>query len=226
MFKKTFFSLLFVLLFSTLHAEETWKITSLDWQPYSGADMTSQGNSVQKLREALAKEGIKLVVEFYPWLRAQKQASEKDYVGYFPAWPEEVAEGFTASPAIDWSEVGLLKRTEDKITYTNLEDLFKNHKVGIVKTYTYPKEISSLADKYTNNTIQTSDETSLLKMLSAGRFDIGITDPTVMLYMAQKEGVSNVESMNVTIVKKELVIAFRNGEDNKKRVELINKLFK
>lgn len=47
------------------YAEEVWKITSLDWQPYSGADMATQGNSIQKLRELLKKEGITLQVDFF-----------------------------------------------------------------------------------------------------------------------------------------------------------------
>jgi polar amino acid transport system substrate-binding protein len=33
------------------YAEEVWKITSLNWEPYSGAELINQGNSVQKLRE-------------------------------------------------------------------------------------------------------------------------------------------------------------------------------
>ncbi len=39
-------------------AEEVWVITSLNWQPYSGAALANQGNSIQRLRELLKKDNI------------------------------------------------------------------------------------------------------------------------------------------------------------------------
>ena len=43
---------------------ETWRITSLDWQPYSGSDLANHGKSVEKLRGLLKKESIELIVDF------------------------------------------------------------------------------------------------------------------------------------------------------------------
>lgn len=209
------------------NAEEIWKITSLDWQPYSGADMVNQGNAIQKLRLLLEKEKIRLVVEFYPWKRAQSKAKAEEYVGYFPAWPEEVAEGFTASPPIDWSIVGLLKNSEIEIDTDNIEDIFRKYKVGLISTYVYPKEVTDMMKKYPYHAIESTGEVSLLKMLSSGeRFDVAITDPTVMLYLAQKEGIANVEDTGTIITQKELVIAFRKGADNQRRIELLKRILK
>ncbi len=205
---------------------ETWKITSLDWQPYSGSDMKNQGHSVQKLRELLSKKGITLAVEFYPWKRAQYLAKNKEYVGYFPAWPEEVAKGFVGSEAVDWSEVQGLKRSGEAISYGSTDELFKKYRIGIVRTYVYPKVITDAMKKYSKNVVKSNDEKTLLKMLSAGRFDIGITDPKVMMYLAKKEGIFNVEPLDKTIVKKKLVVAFRNDDENKNRINLLTKLLK
>jgi len=138
--------------------EETWKIASLNWEPYSGAEMRTQGNSVQKLRILLKKEKINLIVEFYPWKRAQIIAKNKEYVGYFPAWPEEVYEGFTASPAVDWSEIGIMQHLGSNLRFESVDDLFKNYIVGIVQTYAYPKAIDDAIKKYPNHTEKTPNE--------------------------------------------------------------------
>lgn len=203
-------------------AGEVWKITSLDWQPYSGSDMSSQGNSIQKLRDLLQKEGIELKVEFYPWTRAQKLAKTADYVGYFPAWPEEVTEGFMASEPVDWSEIGVLTYKGSGLQWKSVDALF-SEMVGLVGTYTYPKDITAAAAKNPANVDKASNEVALMKKLSGKRFRAAITDPAVMLYLASKEGVDNIESLKV-LEKKALVMAFRDGADNKKRMELLKKL--
>ena len=74
-------------------AKEVWVITSLNWQPYSGAEIMNQGNSIQKLRSILKKEKIELLVEFHPWKRSQAKAKSKEYIGYFePYFDIEIME--------------------------------------------------------------------------------------------------------------------------------------
>lgn len=206
-------------------AEETWKIASLNWEPYSDASMTTQGNSIQKLRVLLRKEKINLIVEFYPWKRAQIIAKKKEYVGYFPAWPEEVYEGFTASPAVDWSELGIMKQSESSVCFESIDDLFKKYMVGIVQTYAYPKVIADAVKKYPNHTEKAPNEISLLKKLAMGRHPAAITDPTVMMYLAGRNGIYNVETVKA-VMKKELVVAFRDDEDNRNRINRFRKLLK
>ena len=208
---------------SNLFAAETWKITSLNWEPYASAEMTTQGNSIQKLRELLKKENINLIVEFYPWKRAQLLAKTKEYVGYFPAWPEEVYEGFTASPALDWSEIAVIKNSESSVSFESIDDLFKKYMVGIVNTYTYAKVIDDAIKKYPDHVDEAPNDNSLLKKLSIGRHPVAIADPLVMMYLAEKNSIFNVETIQV-IMDKELVLAFRDNEDNKDNINLLRKL--
>ncbi|MCG8617275.1 MAG: ABC transporter substrate-binding protein [Desulfobacterales bacterium] len=207
-------------------AAETWKLTSLNWQPYSGAEMASQGNSIQKLRMLLEEAGITLVVEFYPWKRAQYLAGKPDYVGYFPAWPEEVTEGFIASPPVDWSVLGYVVRDDTDVKFDTVEDLFENYKVGIVSTYVYPEKVQAAMKAFPKHVDKNSDEVSLLKKLSGGRFQVAMTDPNVTMYLAGKEGISNVKPLKQILEDKPLVISFRKGADNQKRIDLLKKLIK
>jgi polar amino acid transport system substrate-binding protein len=216
--------LLFSFMFSSnMPAQEVWKITSLNWEPYSGAELSHQGNSIQKLKTILASNGITLLVEFYPWKRAQDLAKTKDYIGYFPAWPEEVMEGFEASPPVDWSQIAVLKNRTSSLEFKTIDDLFKNYKVGIIKTYVYPAEINSAMLKYPQNVDDTPNEISLVKKLSKGRNQAAITDPNVMNYIAEKEGLANIETVKI-LMKKELVISLRKGSDNTEKINLIKKI--
>ncbi|WP_157619146.1 substrate-binding periplasmic protein [Psychromonas aquimarina] len=206
-----------------VEANETWKITSLNWVPYSGAEMVHQGNSIQKLRELLKKADIRLIVEFYPWKRAQAKAQEKGYVGYFPAWPEEVYDGFTASPPIDLSQIAVMKRTEGNITFDSIDKLFEKNRIGLVSTYTYPKAVFDMSIKHSENVEMAMNELLLLRKLAKGRTDAAITDPDVMFYLAEDEGISNIEIVKV-IMEKELVIALKNNKETIKRIAILKKL--
>lgn len=209
--------------FSISHAEEVWKITSLDWQPYSGAEMATQGNSVQKLRALLKKEGIELVVEFYPWARAQALAKREGYLGYFPAWPEEVGEGFVPSPPIDVSEVAVLTYEDSDLTWAGLDALFKSQKVGLIKTYVYSANIQKLARENRATVDLTPNETSLLKKLSVKRINAAITDPAVMQYLANRHGIGNIKVL-ATLEEKPLLIAFKKSPDTQRRIDFLKRL--
>ena len=47
-------------------ANDVWFVTTLNWQPYSGAEMINEGNAVQKLKNKLKENNIESLFEFYP----------------------------------------------------------------------------------------------------------------------------------------------------------------
>lgn len=211
---------------SNSNASEVWRVASTDWQPYVGPELPGQGSAAIKLQDILKKEGIELVVEFYPWKRSQEFAKTKDYVGYFPAWPTEILSGFVASDPIDWSIMGMMQRTGSQIKYESVDQLFKRYRVGIVSTYVYPKAIMEAAAKYPQNVFKSNDEVALLKNLSSLKHDVSITDPNVMMYLAKQHGISNVVPMDEIIEKTALVVVFRDDAENRKRIELLKELMK
>lgn len=202
---------------------EVWIITSLDWEPYSGAKMFNQGNSIQRLKRILSEQGITLEVEFYPWARAQTVAKNKNYLGYYPAWPEEVKEGFVASSKVDTSNVSIMKRKSIKHKYSGLADICKNYKIGYIQTYVYPDSIDKLIKSTPDCFVRAPFETSLVNMLSTGRFDFALTDSTVMSYLASQKGLSNVV-IHQKIMEKGLVVALRDAPDNQKRIRRLEEI--
>ena len=220
------FYILSALLFlscSNIFSQTVWKITALSWGPYVDDKAEFYGRSAKNLSDLLEEKNIKLEVDFFPWKRAKIKAKSIEYIGYFPAWPEELIEGFTASPPLDWSEIGIMKKTGYRLDYSNLNSLFSNYRIGIVNTYIYPDEITEYIKKYPENIDKAPDEVSLLKKLVSGRNDAAITDPQVMKYFADLLNIKGFETAEI-LMKKELVIAMRDDAENRERIMLLEQI--
>ena len=217
------FSAVFLLNPFSAHCEKIWKMTSLSWGPYVDEKAPYKGTLTKVLSDLLEKEDIRLIVEFYPWERAKRKALNSDYAGYFPAWPEEVVKGFKASPVIGWSEIAVFKKKGTEVKYNSLKELFTNYKIGIVGSYIYPEEISRYIKNYHFNVDKAPDEVSLVRKLVNGRHPVIITDPEVMKYYAGILNISNIEAAGI-IMRKELVVAMRDDEENRERIELLEKI--
>ncbi|MDX1757089.1 MAG: hypothetical protein R3175_13590 [Marinobacter sp.] len=216
-------SALLLVISATLKAE-TWKITSLEWPPYSGQDLPGQGTAIAELRGVLAAEGIDLEVRFFPWERAKRAAARPEYVGYFPAWPEEVRAGFIGSRPVQDSIVGVLYRIDQPVRWSSIMELFETHRVGLVQSYVYPDLITRAAQEYPDNVNLAPHEISLMRMLASGRMDVAITDPCVTLYIARRHGITNIQASSRPISIKPLVVAFHARTENLARIEFLNAL--
>ncbi|WP_420415477.1 substrate-binding periplasmic protein [Roseibium sp.] len=203
---------------------ETWRVAALEWPPYASPDLPGGGIAVAELRKVLESGGIELQIEYMPWPRAQALARSGSYVGYFPAWPEEVRAGFLGSDPLVMSYVGVVQMKETPVSWGSLEDLFKKYRVGYVSTYVYPKEIQTLLDRNRPLEAGCDNERDLTRKMAAGRMDLAITDPNVMLYFAQELGFDNLEANPSLITEKPLVLAIPNQPAFKARRHLLNEL--
>lgn len=226
MFLRIFlFSTILTFLFTfPLNAAEIWRITSLDWGPYADSKMHSQGSAITTLRNILKQANIKLAVEFYPWQRAKQMAGGKNYVGYFPAWHEEVIEGFVPSSAVAWSGYGVVTYKGSGLKWNGLDDLF-THRIGIVPSYIYSDDVRKQIEAHPEKVDITHSELSLVKKLSSKRFKAAISGPEVMHYIAKQHGINNLITLH-SFPPKELVLAFRDRPDNRVRIILFEKLLK
>jgi hypothetical protein len=58
------------------------------------------------------------------------------------------------------------------------------------------------------------------------RHQVAITDPNVMRFYAKQNNITDIKQIPYSLGKKELVLAFRKGKDNIKRIKLLEKLLK
>lgn len=217
--------LIFVLAFQLAAAKaDTWRVAALEWPPYASPDLPEGGTAVAALRRILETGGIELQVEYMPWPRAQALARSGSYVGYFPAWPEEVKTGFLGSKPLIQSYVGVVQMKQTPVSWTSLNDLFKKYRVGFVSNYVYPKDIQILIDRNKLFEAGCDNERDLTRKMAAGRLDLAITDPNVMLYFARELGIESLEANPKLITRKPLVLALPNQPASKARHQLLNEL--
>jgi len=191
---------------------ETITITSLDWPPYASALLDDGGQAVAKLRAILERKGVVLEVVFHPWDIARREARRDKYAGYFPAWPEEVEDGFVASGPIDYSEINVVYRPDGVSSERTIGELFERQKVGLVKSYDYPDDITRLADAYHCHIVYVPSDFMLMRMLYAGRFRAGITDIRVAAYISERDGLPAPVAGDWYRVQRPLVIAVQAGK--------------
>lgn len=203
---------------------ETWKIASAEFPPYSGPDLPGQGIAISALRKVLESKGIKVEVEFYPWGRSKRIAARSDFVGFFPAWPEEVRENFMPSKGIVESKVGLLYMKERPPKWKNMEELFRDYQICLIQNYRFSDEVEAAAQRYPHNVVSAPHEENLVKMMSLGRVKAAITDIRVMLHYADLLGIDNMEFSPRSVEYKRLVLAFSDRQDNYARLELLDSL--
>ena len=65
-----------------------------------------------------------------------------------------------------------------------------------------PDEIQDAAKKYPDNVDYAPNEVLLARMLSKKRDDAALTDPKVMMYIAKKEGLTNIVILKNVVMKK------------------------
>lgn len=200
------------------HAAEKWKITSLDWQPFSGKALPEGGAGIAVLRAALKAEGIELEVEFYPWTRAIETAKEPAYAGVYPSWPEDVVDGFTKSPVLFSSPVGFVEPKGKPLTWTKLEDL-KGKRIGTVQDYGNTPEFMKLIKAGVIKTEIVGDDLTNIKKVAGERLDGAFIDLNNLNYFLKndaKDLASKVQANPKVIDTKDLVVGVNNSFSNKK----------
>ncbi|WP_282093091.1 substrate-binding periplasmic protein [Epibacterium ulvae] len=208
------------LLLGTSAIAAEYKITSLNWEPYVGENLSEGGVLVDVLRQALAQAGDTLSVDYLPWARAVSKAKGDQAIsGYYPAWPSDIAEGFFASSIVYKSPLGFVQRTDSPITWNALEDL-KGKSIVVVKSYGYPPEFEALMESGDVTIHGTSDDAMVVKMVAGGRADIGVVDPFVMANSlatdASMTGLSDKVEYNTRhLVEYPLVLALRDTAENR-----------
>ncbi len=209
------------------HAE-TWTIASLRWPPYSGAELPNQGAGIAVLRTALGRVGVELDVVYRPWRRAQMVArQDREVVGYYPAWPAEVAHGFFPSTPVFTSPLGFAELTAAPITWTRLSDL-RGKRIGFVRDYVYPARLRNAAEAGVLRRVEVRTDLTGLRFLKLGRVDALAIDQHVMHYLLATEPVLAEVADRIafdarTVAHMDLVVAFQKSQENVVRAARLKK---
>lgn len=170
------FLISFSLFLSALSAQaEVWRITTLEWPPFVCSRCPENGAAAKALRESLAKSGIQVRFEFYSWTKAMHLGKNPEYVGYYPAWPEEIKGTFISSKALFTSPVGFVEPRNKPLQWNQLSDL-KGKLIGTSQDYGNTVEFNRLvAEGVIRTEVVESDDTNMRKV-ALGRLDGALLD--------------------------------------------------
>ena len=180
MFQRLGFLISASIFFTSLAHAETWRVATLEWPPYICSQCPQNGAAASALRKALETKDVKVEFVFSPWLQTLKRGADRNFVGYFPAWREEVKPTFTASDVFFSSPLIILERSTHPLKWGTLKDL-KGKIIGVTTGYGNTKEFNDLVKEKIIKTSETLNEESLFRKLAEGKMDGILID----MYVAQ-----------------------------------------
>jgi polar amino acid transport system substrate-binding protein len=171
--------------------------------------------------------GHELKVDFFPWSRAVKHASQPDskYAGYFPEYYYESNE-FSFSNPMGKGPLGLIENKKKPIVWSAVKDLTQ-YKIGVVQDYVNTAEVDALiASGEIKAQTATSDETNIRKV-AGGRIDAAVIDTNVFSYLLAnskdlEKAQEQVQINAKLLTEKELFVAFKNSTEGKKWLAIYN----
>ncbi|KYG63131.1 hypothetical protein AZI86_15570 [Bdellovibrio bacteriovorus] len=214
--------LFFILVFSLSSQAESWKIATLEWPPYVCSKCYKNGAAADALREALQKKGITVEFVFYPWVQTRKMAARRSFVGYFPAWKEEILPDFQASAPLFSSPVSFMERKENPMKWEQLKDL-KGKTFAVTEGYGNTAEFNALVKDGSFKTVTLLSEESTIRRLIAGSVDAVLIDMFVGTYYLKKVFSLHRDKIRLNpkvLETKDLYFAF--NEASLPKVEVLN----
>lgn len=193
---------------------ETFKLTSLDWPPYSGEALDEGGLSVKVARAAFEAAGHSMEVVFLPWQRAVATGLGEGYVGYFPEYysPELAEEKCAFSAKMGSGPLGFVESTSAPVEWTTLDDL-AGLEIGTVSGYVNTPEFDARAADGRLSVQPANDDLTNVRKVAAGRLDIAVIDSNVLRWLVdQNPDLDGQVQMNGTLLAdKELFVCFQKS---------------
>lgn len=165
-----------------------YKLSTLEWAPYTGAALPGQGVVSATIVEALKASGQRVEVQFFPWSRAVRLVdSDSAYVGFFPAYySRERAARYLYSDPVGHSQVVFLERTDTPVKWTSYDDL-QGQRIGVVRGFVNTEELDArIASKVLLAEESPDDRSNILKLV-AGRIDLAVVDRQVYMHLVQTD---------------------------------------
>lgn len=206
-------------------AAETFRLTSLEWPPYSGAQLEHQGLSIRVARAAFEAMGHSLEVDFFPWKRAVQVGLGPDYSGYYPEYhSEDLAESTCAfSDQAGSGPLGFVESPAAPVTWRTLDDLAA-HSIGTVAGYVNTAEFDQRAADGRLKTEPVKNDMTNVRKVAAQRLDLAVIDANVLKWlMTWNADLNGKVRMNDRLLeKKGLYVCFKKTPDADRARQIFN----
>ncbi|MBU2278020.1 MAG: transporter substrate-binding domain-containing protein [Gammaproteobacteria bacterium] len=206
----------------------TIRLTSLDWAPYTGANLPEGGEITRLLRQVFTGLGYQLQVDFLPWNQAVSQVNSgvNGHLAYYPEYPLQDPK-LMLSGAIGYSELGLVELVNKPLLLTRFSAL-ANYRFGVVQDYLNMSELDRLiAAKTLQPIVNRSDKDNVLQV-ARGELDAAVIDRRVLQYLLQHDpqvkalAAGRVQFSQSLREHKSLHLVFRANAHNRKLIQKFN----
>jgi len=203
-------------------------ISTLEWPPYTTADLPNGGATTEVVRRAFANAGIEIDVLFLPWKRAVAYAvdNRENVTGYFPGYHCSHSEDLLKSASIGMGPLALAERVDSPIVWGEVDDLV-DLKVGTVIGYANTEAFDAMvADNRIRAIPSVNDAENLLK-LAEGLLDAAVVDPFVMQHLLQTDPqliphAGEIRANEHLLDNKDLFLCLRDDARNRVMLSLFN----
>ncbi len=154
-------------------AEEIITIATLEYAPWTGKNLKSNGFVNHVITEAFQRRGYSVKFTYLPWARGVIDTKNGNYSALsYVYWSKDREKEFYLSDPISEEKIVFFHLKSNPIKdWKTLEDL-KNYKFGATRGYTYTKEFWDAAKSKRLMVDVTNSDTQNFKKLLAGRIDI------------------------------------------------------
>ncbi|MEC8525623.1 MAG: transporter substrate-binding domain-containing protein [Pseudomonadota bacterium] len=165
------------------------RLASLDWAPYTGNQLRTDGVTAQVVREAFAVMGYELEIVFYPWERAVSMGSDPSYGlhGFFPEYfREDIGDNIVFSDPVGYGPLGFAERKDSTVEWTELNDL-SSYTIGTVQGYANTLAFDNAVAANELTVSEAMTDTSNLMKLAYSRVDLSVIDQFVFAHLMVTE---------------------------------------
>ena len=165
-----------------------YKLSTLEWAPYTGASLPGLGLVSTTIADAMKIAGYSVEVQFFPWSRAVRLVdTDPAFTGFFPAYySRERAARYLYSDPVGRSQVVFLERSGDPVKWQSYDDL-QGQRIGVVRGFVNTEELDTrIASKVLLSEEAPDDRSNILKLV-AGRVDLAVVDLQVYQHLVQTD---------------------------------------
>lgn len=210
---------------------DTMKLTTLSWPPYVLAD--GSGPNTDAVRAILARAGVDVEIQVFPWNRAIKLAADDpEWAGVYPEYYSEdidaEAKGHRClfSESFGVSSVGFLKRKDNPFSWSSHDDLTR-YVIGVVRGYVNEDRLDHMIASGEINAELAEDDIQNILQVAAGRADAIVIDRLVFEYLkAHSDAVAQVSGdlafHGKLLVQHGLHVCFQNSTKGRAARDLFN----
>lgn len=178
-----------LLVFSWPAFSDSVVISTLEWPPYTSAELPKGGATTEVIRQAFAAADMEMQIDILPWKRAISEARDNEKViAYYPGYHCRHVEGFVPSDPIGNGPLGFAENVSAPVTWTSVDNIGEQQlKVGTVLGYANTDEFDEKAGTGWISAIPARDDVTNLRKLLLQRIDIAVIDKLVLSYLLATE---------------------------------------